>query len=188
MLALFAFLLLLMAPVVTGYVIVQPLNDHLRGNKKAIRKFTLLDFLVLAVFLQVFFAACVAVRKRFEDGRPEILLLIAICCFVGLLALWWAGVEAATRANANDTKRRLAIHLLLLPGTVCMMLLTSVSIFAVVEHLSYSNESPFSDAGGGWIMVLLVIGGTAAGTLLLRGLARWLARTAGPPLKQQPLP
>jgi hypothetical protein len=178
-----AMAVLLLAPLATGYFIIQPLNDQLRANKGAIRRFTLLDYCALAVQLQVFFAASVAINKRIEANSS---LLITICAFCGLLALWWAGVEAATRARANTTRRRLAIHLLLLPGTAAMMLLSDLALFAIVDHLfSYgfditSGNSPFSDAHGGAFMTLLVVGGTIVCTLLLRRLARWLSQSAEP--------
>lgn len=172
--------LYLVVPVVTGYVIVLPLHKRALTNKDVIRRFTMFDFLALAVQLQVYLAVCVALSR---DLDVMALLPSAGLVFAGVVAMWWAGVEAAARAGVADTARRAAIHLVLLPGTATLMVLSGVSLFAIGDALFWlsGGRSVWADAAGGGLLTTLTVGGTLVGILLLRWLAAWIARPSGAP-------
>jgi hypothetical protein len=161
-------------PVSIGYLILRPLHERSRLKPIVVRRFTLIDFAAFAIELQVLLAICLAIwRNELPAIDVPSAVMIGISATVGMLTVWWAGVEAAGRADVSNWKRRLTIHLVLLPGTIATMLLCDASLFAICEQI-FGGMSPWADAYHGGLYTLATIATATVSAFLLHGIARWV--------------
>ena len=172
-------LALLVLPLVVGYVILQPLSRRSDASRTPVRRFTMLDFLALVGQMQ-FVLVLLPILIRSEERLPA--ALIAVLMVLGVLAIWWAGVEAAARIHLRSTARRLLLHLVLLPGTVIMMPASALIASSVVgEIFDTPIMQPDGAAIGYGALTIAAIGG---GIYFLRSLAGWIASE---PRSQEPV-
>jgi hypothetical protein len=172
-------LALLVLPLVVGYVILQPLSRRSDASRTPVRRFTMLDFMALVGQMQ-FVLVLLPILIRSEERLPA--SLIAVLMVLGVLAIWWAGVEAAARIHLRSTARRLLLHLVLLPGTVIMMPASALIASIVVGTIFDTPVTPpDGEALGYGALAIAAVGG---GIFFLRSLAGWIANE---PRSQEPM-
>lgn len=169
---LFAVALFLFLPLATGYFIIQPLHERSRHVTVAIRRYSLLDFVALAVQLQVTLAACLAL---FGDSTDSFRWLVGGLLLVGVLAIWWGGVEAAVRAGISDSKRRAAMHLLLLPSTAAAMIGVDFALAMLGRFGYHFVEFGLQDPAMLMLLPSIVV---VPASIMLRLVACWIVADA----------
>jgi len=97
---------------------------------------------------------------------------------LGVIASWWAGVEAATRAGIQDGKRRIAIHLLLLPGTAVMMVASDFALASLGGLYDWFQQGGSPDELLWPVVPAFVV---AVCIYALRLLAHWIASGSDSP-------
>lgn len=163
-------------PLLVGYAILRPLSLRTDANRTPVRRFTMLDFLALVGQMQ-FVLVLLPILIRSEERLPA--ALIGVLMVLGVLVIWWAGVEAAARIHLRSTARRLLLHLVLLPGTVIVMPASAI-MASLVPVMSYDlfQAAPDWESLGHCAIQIAVIGGSI---YFLRSLAIWIAREPKPP-------
>jgi hypothetical protein len=155
-----------------GYFILRPVI-RVAGTLEFPTRFTIADFVVLAVFLQAVLGFFVQFRGATENRETWIILLLLMCA--AAVALWGAAVGFLSRAGIMNPAKRLLFLLVLLPATLALMagLPLVVALAAMMEGRGSENGTFVVTA----LVGLTLVGAAATG---LRFLGAWIVKGAPP--------
>ena len=168
--------IIIVAIVWLAWWMLEPIN-RAAGSLKAPTRFMLIDFVALMILLQIGLAICGQALSASDAGDAAARMYWVLLGVVALLALvlWSASVSAVSRAGILRPLRRIAVIVVLVPGTLTAMVGVPALLFLLIGAIAGLLRGELANI---WIQrqipwLLLGVPGLIAVIFALRRLSFW---------------
>jgi hypothetical protein len=154
-----------------GYFILRPVI-RVAGTLEFPRRFTVADFVVLAVYIQAVIGFFVQFREPAGDWETWLVLMLLMV--TAAIALWGAAVGFLSRAEIQSPVKRLLFLLVLLPATLTLMAaLPLLFVLAIMFERTPKQPVFLVPVSGGLVLLFGV-------AVALRYLGAWIVKDLPP--------